>query len=137
MRITKLLFVGFLLLFASNGFSQQLTPDYNNIVGRWNIVRFDQIVFSNGLINQNNSPCTWFPGEIVFANNKTARLTLNNVTYHYTFKIAEDYIYFNELSTGKVIDYRFRLSNKKRIIIDHSEGLVDYEKGTTMFLERE
>lgn len=141
MRKLIVFLVGILFLFNINGFAAgnnyQSLPDYDYIVGKWTIVRFDQIVFTNGVVNKNSSPCNWYAGELVFTSDKTAKLILNNVTYNYSFKLADDYIYFRELSTGKVVDYRFRLSNRNKIIIDHTDGTEDNEKGTSMILQRQ
>lgn len=141
MKYVKLLLVGILFFVNINGFSmennQQSLPDYQYMVGKWTIVRFDQIVFTNGVVNRNSSPCNWYAGEFIFTSDKTAKLILNNVTYNYTFKLADDYIYFRELSTGKVVDYRFRLSNRNKMIIDHTDGTEDNEKGTSMILQRQ
>lgn len=109
---------------------------YLSISGNWLIIRFDQTEYINGNINWTNTVNYWNPGYWDFYSDGTATLYMNHITYTYTYQIVGPNIVFRQISTGIVVDYRFRLWNDHRIIIDHVETSAGHEKSTSFILEK-
>lgn len=115
---------------------KEVVNPYLTISGNWLIIRFDQTEYINGNINWTNTVNYWNPGYWDFYSDGTATLYMNHITYTYTYQIVGPNIVFRQISTGIVVEYRFRLWNDHRIIIDHIETSIGHEKSTSFILEK-
>ncbi len=115
----------------------QLNADPAELIGAWQIVRYDYTELNNGVLDNTKTVSLNTPGVIYFKTEHNEKMILNGVTYNNTYYDYGTTLIFNDGVSQQNVIYTIRHRTSDLLVIEKSENVGGKETNQSFVLEKE